>query len=108
MPYLDSPAAAFQQATQSTETDYTLTTADAEERILSTNPIRKGHLVKNIGTSPVTLVYGFVNEDIDETTEVYRIPLSPNSVYLQDFTEVIPHTAISPVDDGLIRVIEIF
>jgi hypothetical protein len=111
MPYLDSPIAAYEQISRAVPRDFPLTTADTPEPLLEPDIRRKGHLTKNLGTSEVVLLYGLkppTDDTDEEPTEIYRIQLLPNSAYLHDFPEIIPHTAISSNDDALIQIIELF
>lgn len=106
MPLLTNPIIAYEQITSSKATSFPLPTAGTEEAILNTNPGRKGHLVRNTGTTQVTVLYGLKNNA--GTTEIYRYKLAPNDAYLYDVSEIIPYAAISDVGGGSIRVIELF
>lgn len=106
MPLFTAPVAAYSQISESRSTEFPLPTADTENAILNTDSTRKGHLVRNTGTTRVTVIYGIKNAE--ETTELYRFTLTPGDSYLYDIPEIIPYTAIPLADGGTIQVVELF
>lgn len=119
MPLFTAPIAAYERIERARTTDVDLLTANSEVPLLSPNLVRKGHLVKNAGTTLVTVLYGlnFIPDPPEgetlapdaqpENFELYRFTLSPGDIYLYDTPEIIPFEAISLGDDGLIQVVEL-
>ena len=105
MPLFGAPVAAYQQISRATSTPFPLPTAGIEETILDVDLTRKGHLIRNTGTTEVSILYGLKT---DENIELYRIVLAPKESYLYDLAEIIPYSAISKTEDGEIQVMELF
>ncbi len=117
MPLLNAPVAAYSPISRAKTTDFELPTANDEVALLSPTSARKGHLVKNAGTTLVTVLYGlnFIPDTPEgeepatepENFELYRFTLSPGDAYLYDVAEIIPYQAISLGDDGLLQIVEL-
>jgi hypothetical protein len=106
MPLLNIPIAAYERITSSKPTTFPLPIAGNQETLLDNNNNRKGHIVKNSGTTKVTVLYGLRTPD--GATELYRFTLAPGDIYLYDVAEIIPYGAISATNNGSIQVIELF
>lgn len=106
MPLLQQAAATLEPISNATTQEKILPAA-AETTILGINAARKGHLVKNIGTTKVNVTYGVINTD-NTKVEVLIQPLNPGDSYLFDRAAIIPYTAVSPVGAGNLRIVEMF
>ncbi|GAB4199585.1 MAG: hypothetical protein Fur006_50410 [Coleofasciculaceae cyanobacterium] len=117
MPLLNAPVAAYSPISRVKTTDFDLPTANDEVALLSPSSTRKGHLVRNTGATPITVLYGLnfipdTPEGEEPATEpanfeLYRFTLAPGDTYLYDVAEIIPYQAISLEDDGLVQVVEL-
>lgn len=106
MPLFTEPVAAFQRITRVISRDVTIAVIDTEVDLLPSDPMRKGHRIKNTGPSMVTVLYGIM-EDSGIPFELYRVPLVPGDIYLYDSPEIIPYAALSTTGDGVLTVAEL-
>lgn len=106
MPLINTPIAAYERISSAKSTAFPLPVAGTQEVLLDNSNSRKGHLVRNSGTTRVTVLYGIKNAD--GVTELYRFSLAPSDLYLFDVAEIIPYGAISASNNGSIQVIELF
>lgn len=106
MPLFTQPVAAYGRITRTEDKDIIMT-ADTDTDLLTPDPDRRGHLIKNIGASRVTVSYGIPLED-GTYTEFYKVPLNPGDTYLFDSPEILPYLAVSAGVDGTVTVREMF
>lgn len=82
-------------------------TADTATPILDIDLTRKGHAVKNTGsTTTIEVLYGLTAPEDVGFTEVYKVSLKPGEVYLFDVSEIIPYSAKSLSGAGTLTVME--
>lgn len=106
MPLFTEPIAGFQRITSVVNREVIISAIDTEIDLLPPDSSRKGHQIKNIGSSRVTVLYGIPRED-DPPFELYRVPLTPGDIYLYDAPEIIPYAALSSTGDGVLSVSEL-
>lgn len=89
-------------------TDFPLpAVAGAQLALLTGDPKRQGHSVKNVGTTRVTVIYGVDTPDA-APIEIYRYTLGPGDVYLYDRPEIIPYSSITQGAGGTLQIVELF
>lgn len=106
MPLFSEPVAAYGRITRTEDREVALT-ADTATDLLVASTERKGHLVKNTGTSRINVSYGIPLAD-GTFTEFYKVPLGPGDTYLYDSPEIIPYSVFSLALAGSITVREMF
>lgn len=107
MPLFGQPIAAYAPiANAKAPRNVTLPINIPTEIIATVDLSRKGHRVKNTGTSKVSVSYGVRNPANDGWSELYKIDLTPGDIYLYDIPEIVPFSAISTTG-GTVEVIEL-
>lgn len=107
MGYLTDPIVAARPATQINKQAVALP-ADSLTVILATNTSRKGHLVRNTGTTPIRLDYGLMDTDGGAMETAYQILLNVGDPpYIHDLVEIFPYQGISIGGAGTLEITEI-
>ena len=106
MPLFTAPVAGYMPVSEVRPSEQTFLTADIEEAVLVADSTRKGHMLRNTGTTTIVLTYGIVSGT--ESAELYRITLAPGDGYLHDLPEIIPYSGLSKTDGGTLQILELF
>lgn len=82
-------------------------TADTATPVLAVDLTRKGHAVKNTGsTRTIEVSYGLTAPEDVGFTEIYMVSLKPGEVYLYDVPEIIPYSCKSIGGTSTLTVME--